>query len=91
MSPRKQVTAPLDISNESIVSRSKDESDVDVGPLLDYEYVEASAVETQMLIDLKEHMIAWANMLQTISEEGGCAMARVLSMNEKYRAFLTCF
>ena len=83
-SPRKQITAPHDVSDESILSRSKDDCDVDVGPLLDYDYAEATAVESQMLLDLKEHMLSWSSMLQEISESGGSAMANVLSMNEKY-------
>ena len=45
---------------------------------------EASAVELQLLADLKEHVVEWANMLQNISDNGGAAMANTLSLNEKY-------
>ena len=46
--------------------------------------MEASAVELQLLVDLKEHISEWANMLQNINDNGGSAMATVLSMNEKF-------
>ena len=49
-----------------------------VGPLLDFDFAEASAMEQQLLLDLKEQFLEWSNMLQSISELGGAAMAGIL-------------
>ena len=50
---------------------------------LEFNYECATALESQLLLDIKDQLVSWAELLQSIAEEGGQALGECFSGNEK--------